>query len=303
MSADDSREALIVATYGRRMSVRLDDDTELPARVKGRRLQPVCGDRVRVEPIENEPEWLIVEVLARDNELSRPDSRGRSEVLAANISLVVVVVADPPAPDWFIVDRYLAAAEHLGIGAAIVYNKVDLPEGADRHAARLDEFTGVGYPVLRTSARRPETLAPLEKLLAGEIAIFVGQSGVGKSTLINALSADASLRTGELSTAGGQGRHTTVNSVMLSLPGGGAVIDSPGVRDYAPALESADRVAAGFPEIARLAGRCRFADCRHLREPNCAVKAAVEAGEISGRRYESYKRLLNLTRKLTERRY
>jgi ribosome biogenesis GTPase len=130
--------------------------------------------------------------------------------------------------------------------------------------------------------------------MLGKTAIIVGQSGVGKSSLINTLVGKAALRTAQISAKTREGKHTTVNSVMLPLPGGGAVIDSPGVRDYAPALESAAQVVAGFREIDEAGHGCRFANCRHLLEPGCAVKAAVETGDIEARRYESYRRTLRL---------
>jgi ribosome biogenesis GTPase len=248
MTPAAAQQALVIATFSQRMRLRLDDDSEVVGRLKGKKMRPVCGDEVMAEPIENEPEWLITDILPRRNELSRPDRRGRAEVLAANIDLVTVVSTDAPATDWFIVDRYLAAAELIDVPALVVFNKTDL--------------------------------------------------GAGKSSLINFLVKDADQQTARLSQSTGEGRHTTVNSVMWSLPGGGALIDSPGVRDYAPAIDALDLVARGFREIEDQAQTCRFANCRHLREPDCAVKTAVESGDISARRYESYRRLLALAEKL-----
>jgi ribosome biogenesis GTPase len=303
MSLNNACGAQVVATYSRRMSLRLDDGREVPARIKGKRLQPVCGDHVIAEPIDGEADWLIMQIDPRRNELARPDSRGKREVLAANISLLLVTVADPPRPDWFIVDRYLAAAAVMGIRAAIVFNKSDL-DGPNPEAIQIvDEYRKIGYTVLRTSAKSGLGFDDLRALLHDEIGIVVGQSGVGKSTLINSLMGDEALRTARVSAASGEGRHTTVNSVMLALPGGGYVIDSPGVRDYAPALETGSQVAEGFLEICDAGQGCKFANCRHLREPGCAVKAGVDAGTISSRRYESYKRLLHLTEKFSRQRY
>jgi len=139
-------------------------------------------------------------------------------------------------------------------------------------------------------------------LLSNGVSIIVGQSGVGKSSLINRLLGDEQQRTATISGKSGEGRHTTVNSAMLELPDGGAVIDSPGVRDYAPALQL-DDVANGYREIAMTAQTCRFANCNHLREPGCAVKLAVDDDSISKRRYDSYRHLLALTRKLSAKRY
>ncbi len=303
MPPSDGPGPLVVATFGRRMALRLEDGEQVMARVKGKRIQPVCGDHVEAEPIANEPEWLITGILPRRNELSRPNTRGNIEVLAANMSFLAVVAADPPAPDWFIVDRYLCAAELMGVSAAVIFNKTDLVEPGDDTKNTLWDYEHIGYRTVLCSAKAGSNLDALQDLLAGQTAIIVGQSGVGKSSLINRLAESANQPTATVSKGSGEGRHTTVNSVMLALPNGGAVIDSPGVRDYAPSTGDAQDVIRGFPEIGKHGADCKFSDCRHLREPNCAVKAAIEAGDISARRYESYRRLLTLTKKLTEGRY
>ncbi len=303
MPPSNGNGPLVVATFSRRMALRLADGEQVTARVKGKRLQPVCGDYVQAEPIANEPEWLITRVLPRRNELCRPNTRGKIEVLAANMSFLAVVTADPPAPDWFIVDRYLCAAELMDVSAAVIFNKTDLAEPGDDTKDTLRDYERIGYRTVLCSAKAGSNLDALQDLLAAQTAIIVGQSGVGKSSLINRLAETADQPTAAVSEGSGEGRHTTVNSVMLSLPNSGAVIDSPGVRDYAPSTDNANDVIRGFPEIARFGVDCKFSDCHHLREPNCAVKSAIEAGDISARRYESYKRLLTLTRKLTEGRY
>ena len=297
MNSSATQQALVTATFSQRMRLRLDDGSEVTGRLKGKKIRPVCGDLVEVQEIKNEPEWLITSILPRNNELSRPDRRRRIEILVANIDLVAVVAADAPAADWFIVDRYLAAAELINVSALVVFNKTDLGAATESSAAELTEFTRIGYQTVRCSAKSGDNLNQLEQHLRDQTAIIVGQSGVGKSSLINYLIGGAQQRTAELSRSTGEGRHTTVNSVMWSLPEGGVVIDSPGVRDYAPAIDSPDLVARGFREIDDHGQNCRFANCRHLREPDCAVKSAVETGDISARRYESYRRLLALSHK------
>jgi ribosome biogenesis GTPase len=295
--------ATVIATYSRRMRLRLASGDEVDARIKGKRLKPVCGDRVIAEPIDNESEWLITTIADRDNELTRPNMRGQVEVLAANLDYLIVVAAAEPKADWYIVDRYLCAAELMRIAAAVVYNKIDLESDAISTEAELANYVRIGYDVVRCSAKEGQGMADIGRLFKDRCAIIVGQSGVGKSSIINHLVDNAMQRTSAISGKTGEGRHTTVNSVMIPLPDGGSVIDSPGVRDYAPALESSVVAAQGFREITEAAHDCKFANCKHLREPGCAVKSGVEDETITRRRYESYKRVINLTEQLSAGRY
>lgn len=298
-----SQTALVTATFSRRMQLRLPQGNEVIARIKGRRLKPVCGDRVMAEPIDKESDWLITSIADRDNELSRPDGRGTVEVLAANIELLVAVTADLPQPDWFIVDRYLCAAELMGAAGAVVFNKIDLGQPDRTADAAMREYAQIGYATARCSATTGERIDELASILNARTAIIVGQSGVGKSSLINRLTGSERLRTASVSGKSGAGRHTTANSAMLQLPGGGAVIDSPGVRDYAPALQSPAEVSIGYREIGAVGHRCRFNDCRHHKEPGCAVRQGVTDGAISARRYDSFRRLVTFTEQLAAKRY
>jgi len=295
--------ATVIATYSRRMRLRLENGEIVNARIKGKRTKPVCGDFVQAEAIENESDWLIKSIDERRNELTRPNMRGQVEVLAANIDTLVVVASVSPIPDWYIVDRYLCAAELMGVDSMLVFNKIDLLAGHNIEIPELQEYRDIGVPVFECSAESGKGVREVRKALADQCAIVVGQSGVGKSSLINKFVDDSQQRTADISSKTGEGRHTTVNSVMIPLQGGGSVIDSPGVRDYAPALSESSDAALGFREIREAAQSCRFANCRHLREPGCAVKEAVEQDTISYRRYESFKRVVNLTEKLAEGRY
>lgn len=298
----DGHEADVAAVFGTRLQLRFADGKESPGRLKGRRLKPVCGDRVVAEPLPGEEDWLVTEVLARRNELTRPNVRGESEVLAANLDCLAAVTAPTPKPDWFIVDRYLCAAELMRIDAAVVYNKAD--DGTVDAATQdeLDAYREVGYPGIVCSAKKRLNLDALGTFIGDRTAIIVGQSGVGKSTMINVLT-KSEQRTAAVSGGTGEGRHTTVSAALLALPTGGFVVDSPGVRDYAPSITVAADVEFAFREVHRLATDCRFNNCRHRQEPHCAVKAAVADGSISERRYESYRRLLLLAEQQDRDRY
>jgi ribosome biogenesis GTPase len=285
----DVFDADVIAAFGRHLLVRDAAGAELRARPSGRKLSIVCGDRVRCEPDRKHDELLIVEVLPRRTLLARANLRGASEPVVANITQLVVVVAPLPAPDFFIVDRYLCAATAAGIAGVIAVNKSDLGEGLD--AAELDAYAQAGYSHLACSARAGAGLEGLKQVLTGAVSVLVGQSGVGKSSLVSALLPDADIATGELMREE-EGRHTTTASRAYPLfAGGGTLIDSPGVRDFAPAIDHLDERTLGFPEVARLAPACRFIDCRHLQEPDCAVSAAAADGSLHARRYESYRRL------------
>ena len=297
------QSATVIATYSRRMRLRLESGEVVKARIKGKRIKPVCGDFVQAEPIENESDWLINSIDERQNELTRPNMRGQIEVLAANIDTLVVVASVSPLPDWFIVDRYLCAAELMGVSPILIFNKIDLLAGHGITIPELQEYRDIGIPVFECSAEKGKGIRKLRKALSGQRTIVVGQSGVGKSSLINKLIDESQQRTANITSKTGEGKHTTVNSVMIPLKSGGTIIDSPGVRDYAPALSASSDAAWGFREIREASEACRFANCRHLREPGCAVKAGVEAETISYRRYESYKRVVNLTERLAEGKY
>jgi ribosome biogenesis GTPase len=295
--------ARVIECFGRRVVVQAESGERLPAELFGKRLSVVCGDAVLLRPARsvqsNQDAPRVVEVLPRKSLLARTDSRGRTEPLAANLSLLGVLIAPQPPTDPFVVDRYLAGASYAGIGCAVIMNKCDLPAAdAPSFSALLEEYRQAGYPVLRLSAKHGADIAALTELLKDGVTMLAGQSGVGKSTLTNALVPASARSTRSLSGATGEGRHTTVSTALFALPGGGELIDSPGVRDYAPALVEDALVQTGWPEIMRLAPQCRFNNCLHLREPGCAVLQAIAAATLSARRHESYKRLLNIMREL-----
>jgi len=295
---DSSREkpGRIVSAHGRRVVVENAAGLSHACRLFGRRLQVVCGDRVNwIEEDAEGATGLVVSVQPRTTELARISSSGEGEVIVANLDQLVAVIAPVPAPDFSICDRYLAAAEWAGLSAAVALNKCDLPEAADASLeAELDTYRALGYPAVRTSKRQAPGAHALECLLRDRTSVLVGQSGVGKSSLINCLVPGVEAAVQQISRATEEGRHTTTASALYHLPGGGELMDSPGVRDYSPPLPAPRDVASGFRELASAALDCRFADCRHAGEPGCSVEARVESGAISARRLASYRQLLRL---------
>lgn len=290
--------ALVIAAFGRHLIVRPPAGEPLKARPFGRALGAVCGDQVRCQIDPRHEEVHAMEVLPRRNALLRASARGGAEAVVANLTHLLVVLAPLPAPDLFVIDRYLAGATSAAIPASLVVNKSDLPE-QEALAAELTSYEAAGYPSLRCSASSGEGIEDLRVRLApGSCAALVGQSGVGKSSILAQLVPQADVAIGELMRET-EGRHTTTASRMFELPDGAALIDSPGVRDFVPAAEALDARSLGFPEVEGLAPGCRFADCRHMREPDCAVRSAVEDGSLSARRYESYRRLRRLREELS----
>jgi len=280
-----------------------DGETSHSCRLFGRRLDVVCGDRVRWEPAAAEgASGLVVGVEPRRSELARISQSGTPEVIVANLDQMVAVLAPRPAPDFALCDRYLAGAEWAGLDAAVALNKADLAEAHQGSIeSELDTYRQLGYPVVLTSKKLEQGAAGLRALLRDRVSVLVGQSGVGKSSLINLLVPGVEAEVQEISRASEEGRHTTTASALYHLPGGGDLMDSPGVRDYAPPLPAARDVASGFRELAAAAPGCRFPDCRHTGEPGCAVEVLVESGRISRRRLASYRRLLRLATEVEDR--
>jgi ribosome biogenesis GTPase len=292
-------DARVIAAFGRHLLVQEASGRTLKARPFGRDLGVVCGDEVRCRDDARHGEVHVLEVLPRRTALYRSNARGRAEPVLANLTRLLVVIAPVPPPDPFVADRYLAAAESAGIAATPVLNKAELD--IDPQLRRqLEVYSAAGYPCIAVSAAAGQGVEALLAACAGQVAALVGQSGVGKSSLVRRLAPDAEVEIGGLM-RDEEGRHTTTASRLYELPGGGRLIDSPGVRDFAPAVDRLDPRDLGFVEVARLAPGCRFQDCRHMREPGCAVRQAVEAGAMDARRYESYRRLRRLAEELTAR--
>jgi len=277
----------IVAAYGRRFLVELADASALDCVTRGRRGTLACGDRVSVAV--RGPGQGVIEALAPRSTLLYRSDRAREKLIAANVTQIVIVVA--PVPSYYedLLNRCLAAAESGGISALIVLNKSELPQAAAALAA-LDPYRRLGYRVVALSAKRD--LTPLLPQLKGRTSVLVGQSGMGKSTIINALLPEAAVRVAELSAALDSGRHTTTHARLYHLDAESHIIDSPGLQEFGLHHLDPDELAHAFVEFRPHLGHCRFRDCRHVTEPGCAIAAACQRGEISEQRLESYRGLV-----------
>jgi ribosome biogenesis GTPase len=283
---------LVIANYGKQLLVE-DEHGELHRCVTRRGLeQIVCGDRVT---------WLktgehsgVVETLKqRTTVMLKTDGNQRQRPLAANIDQIVIEAATEPAMDTYLIDKYTIAAELTGAIPLITINKADLLGSEQRASIEtlMLEYDRIGYKHLFTSALKNTGIDAFNHALAGKTSILVGQSGVGKSSLVNRLLPEQDITIGKLSEASGQGKHTTTATTLYHLPGGGNLIDSPGVRDFRLGDIDPGVLANGFRDFFPYLGQCRFNDCLHLGEPGCAVTAALDSGRISQRRMESYRRL------------
>lgn len=293
MGAETARHGTVCATVGGVYRLCLDDGREVDAALRGRlKLERRTGDRIvigdRVRTAGSDDAWVIQEVEERASELVRRGPGGRRpKVVAANLdSVLAVVAAADPEPRTAQVDRLLVVAEASGLSPVLVVNKVDLAQDA---AARMRVlYERVGYRVVVVSALTGAGIEELRGEVCEGTTALIGASGVGKSSLLNALEPELHLRTGELSHRRGSGRHTTVGARLLPLSCGGLVADTPGFADVGTWGVAPEEVDGCFPELRPFLGRCRFRGCAHVQEPDCAVQEAVREGRIAESRYESY---------------
>jgi len=287
-----ARNGLVVVRHGANLIVEDSEGACHHCVTRQHIGQPVCGDLVIWQPCGPNA-GVITALQPRETLLSRPGTKGQDKPLAANISLLTIVIAPEPAPTGFLIDQYLVAAERIGVPALILCNKMDLLDETG-HAAflgGLKHYAKIGYPLLPLSLKQDPSLGPLREHFAGRSGILVGQSGVGKSSLIKALLPDREVQIGALSTATGLGRHTTSAATSYPLDSGGRLIDSPGVRSFRlGAIERAE-LEQGFPEFRPFIGRCRFSNCQHQHEPECAILAAHAAGAIAPDRLLAFHQL------------
>ncbi|HQN65794.1 MAG TPA: ribosome small subunit-dependent GTPase A [Methylophilus sp.] len=281
-----SLQGLVVAAYGKRYQVELPDYTRLSCVTRGKKTDLACGDLVQVTQTSSN-EGVVEKYLPRKTLLFR-SSAFKSKMLAANVTQAIIVLATQPSFYEGLLNRCLVAAQVAGIRPLIVLNKCDLNDDSDAHN-RLQRYEQLGYTVLNLSAT--QDVAPLRPYLHQQSSVLVGQSGMGKSTIVNALVPQAEVRTQAISEVLDSGKHTTTAAHLYHLDAQSSLIDSPGLQEFGIHHLSQTELELAFPEFKPFLGHCRFNNCRHLHEPDCAILAAVDNGKITVTRLQAYQQL------------
>ncbi len=281
-----SQKGRVITRYGQRQLV--ESSTGKLFQCTGRQNigLSVAGDEVIFQPAGG-VEGIVTAILPRENELSQ-----KNKLIATNIDQLWLVVATEPHYQFELIDRYLILAENSNLPINIIVNKIELLNELDQLFRDFSLYQNINYQVHFISIKKKLNLGPLKNQLTDKTNIFLGQSGVGKSSLINTLIPDLELRVNEISAKSKRGKHTTTNTTIYHIPSGGDLIDSPGIREFQLDDFDAKQILNGFREFKELIGKCRFRNCQHINEPDCAVKIALDAGNIHPSRYENYLNLL-----------
>ena len=289
---NSTRRGTVVAAFGRHYEIELADSTTATGYPLGKKSIYTCGDE-----IELSDDGQILNLHPRRTLLYRADGF-REKLIAANVTQIILVVATDPSFSDALLTRALVAAEHEGMQALIVLNKCDLQDGLAAARALLAPYVALGYRVVEMCAK--QDVSELKLLLQNQVSVLVGQSGMGKSTLTNALIPGATAATREVSVALDSGKHTTTHARLYRLPIGAgntvldnaALIDCPGLQEFGLAHLTPAQIGHGFLEFRPLLGQCKFRDCQHRSEPGCAIKTAIESGQVHPRRLEHFHQLV-----------
>ncbi len=296
----EEQEGMVIAHFGQLLDIEAlegEDKGEIHrCHVRANIDSLVTGDRV-IWRAGKDLTGVIEARLERQTLLQRPDNYGNLKPVASNIDYIVIVIAPEPEPFQGLIDRYIVAAETVGIPPVVLLNKTDLLTEENRKPIdeMMELYKSLGYHTIRASAKSndDEGMTELFSWLDNHTSVFVGQSGVGKSSLIQELLPEHNIRIGDLSENTRKGTHTTTTAKLFHLPSGGDLVDSPGIREFGLWHIGEQELLEGFTEFRPHLGYCRFRDCKHQSEPKCAILAAVESGEISQRRMDSYRHIKN----------
>lgn len=286
MSLSPLKKGLVVASYGKRYGVELEDGTQISCVTRGKKNDLACGDYVDIKLTDKHEG--VVEALHERSSLLFRSNAFRTKTLAANVTQVVIVLATMPSFYEALLNRCLIAAEAAGIKVLIVLNKCDLKDPTST-LAQLKTYQDLGYTVQALSAK--QDIAPLKAWLKHQVSVLVGQSGMGKSTIVNALLPESMVRTQEISDVLDSGKHTTTAAHLYHLDSESDLIDSPGLQEFGLNHLSLEQLEYAFIEFRPYLGKCRFNNCKHIHEPDCAVMNAVNAGKISSTRLAAYQEL------------
>ena len=293
---------LVITSFGKRVLVEAENGEHYKCAIRQHLGKLVAGDEVIWQTDIEKNTGVVISVKPRSHELSRPGFRGQTRMVAANIDFIGIVMPVLPGIHPDMIDRYLVAANQLNIPAIIIINKIDLLSGEDDWeaiAGILEPYAELGIELVPASTVSNAGLEELRDFMNHKNSVFVGPSGAGKSSLINALIPDLGIRVGTLSESTGLGKHTTTNSILYHLPSMneddqyyGNLIDSPGIRQFSPTACSLSELASYYPDFEPFLGHCKYNNCKHTIEPDCAIKTAVDNGDIAVSRYQSFQRLL-----------
>ena len=309
LDESSTQTARVISHHGRQLFAETEDFERIKCKIRQNLGDIACGDYVIVQQtlnaadtnqtetqsaVQREAQYVVVAVKDRTNLLNKTGFNNTIKPVAANIGQVVIVTSLIPKPNPYLIDRYLTAAENLPSKAVIIINKVDLMDYESKR--QVDELTslyqGIGYRVIISSMKQDVGLDEISDALSNTTSILVGLSGVGKSSIVKAILPKVEIKIGETSKATGEGKHTTTVSALYHLKDNGIIIDSPGVRDFTPTHKSIDEISKGFVDVREFNGLCKFANCSHQNEPECAMKKAVAEGKLDEQRFNNYLRLI-----------
>ena len=287
------QNGIIVAHYGTQVEVEDTQHQRFRCLLRANVPQLVTGDRVVWRPGPNNI-GIIEAQVPRTSSLSRPDQRGNIKTVAANVDYIIIVIAPLPEPSSILIDRYLVAAELAEIEPIVLLNKIDLLKNSNQKDFDdlISGYRTIGYKTFNCSAKNLLGMKELDELLHEHSFVFVGQSGVGKSSLVNALLPNSALETREVSENSGLGVHTTTTAKLFHTLNNGKLIDSPGIREFSLHVTEPQQLAEGFRDFQPFLGHCRYSNCKHLKEPSCAIKDAVAEGKIRPQRLQNYLKLV-----------
>ena len=276
----------VITRYGQRQLVETNNGEIFQCLSRQNIGFSVAGDEVLFKKTK-QGEAIVTAIYPRRNELQRKD-----KLIAANVDQLWLVIALEPHYEFDLIDRYLIMAENSNLPIGIIINKIELSKNEKQLNEDFEHYINLGYEIHSLSVKSGINVDTFKEKLVNKSHIFLGQSGVGKSSLINSLIPDLELRVNEISIKSKLGKHTTTNTTLYHIPSGGDLIDSPGVREFQLDNLSEEQIVRGFREFKALSDKCRFRNCRHINEPDCAIKVALENGDISNNRYESYLNIL-----------